>query len=99
MGWLLFVVLTEKVSFKAMFQRGNRIQVPKRVRWYFKMDSSQVLKVSLKVAGAFTGRESFYAQMGKDGRITIPTIQRELLTPNNENSLEHHIIEATLEPT
>jgi hypothetical protein len=34
--------LTENVSFKTVLQRGNRVQVPKLVRWRFKMDSEQV---------------------------------------------------------
>jgi len=95
----LSLPLTEEVSFKTMFQRGNRVQVPRRVRWRFKMDSEQVLKVTVGVVGLFTGWESFYAQMGKDGRITVPRIQRELLNRNNrEQSFEHHIIEVRLEP-
>jgi hypothetical protein len=64
----------------------------------FKMDSEQVLKVTLGVIGVFTGWESFYAQMGKDGRITVPKIQRALLTDKRTQTLEHHIIEVTLEP-
>jgi len=91
--------LTQRVTFKTMFQRGNRIQVPRRVRWRFKMDSEQVLKVSVFAIGFPTvGSESFYAQMGKDGRITIPRIQRALLKGMSEKSLEHHIIEVRLEP-
>jgi len=30
--------LTEKVKFKTLLQHGNRIQVPKLVRWQFKME-------------------------------------------------------------
>jgi len=91
--------LTEKVTFKTMFQKGNRIQVPRRIRWRFKLDSEQVLKVSLSVVGLFTSWESFYAQMGKDGRITVPKIQRALLKDERTQTLEHYIIKVTLEPT
>jgi hypothetical protein len=63
------------------------------------MDSEQVLKVSLSVVGLFMGWESFYAQMRKDGRITVPKIQRALLKDKRTQTLEHHIIEVTLEPT
>jgi len=99
-GWLCSSLpLTEKVVFKTMFQRGNRVQVPRRVRWQFKMDSEQVLKVTVFTSDFFhLGREGFYAQMGKDGRITIPKIQRALLGFGLEKRLEHHIIEVTLEP-
>ena len=96
----MLLPLTEKVTFKTMFQRGNRIQDPRRVRWRFKLDSEQVLKVSLSVVGLFTGHESFYAQMRKDGRITVPKIQRALLQDKRtQKTLEHHIIQVTLEPT
>jgi len=64
------------------------------------MDSEQVLKVSIFTPDFYNlGVESFYAQMGKDGRITIPKIQRELVTRGKEKMLEHHIVEVTLEPT
>ena len=89
--------LTQRVTFKTMLQRGNRIQVPKRVRWQFKMDSEQVLKVSVNVVRLFTlGWESFYAQMGEDGRITVPRLQRALL--NREQSLEGYVMDVILEP-
>jgi hypothetical protein len=38
---------TQKVSFKTVLQKGNRVQVPKLVRWQFKMDTQQVLKVTV----------------------------------------------------
>jgi bifunctional DNA-binding transcriptional regulator/antitoxin component of YhaV-PrlF toxin-antitoxin module len=92
------VVLTERVCFKTVFQKGNRVQVPKLVRWRFKLDSKQMLEVTLKVVGSFKGHQSFYCRMGKDGRINVPAIQRELLKHENEDSLDHHIIDVTLEP-
>jgi hypothetical protein len=41
------VPLTGSVSFKAVLQKGNRVQVPKLVRWKFKLEQDQVLKVSV----------------------------------------------------
>jgi hypothetical protein len=61
--------LVGQVSFEAVLQRGNRVQVPKLVRWQFKMDASQVLKVSVKEAGSFVSREVFYARINKGERI------------------------------
>ena len=89
--------LTKKVSFKTMLQRGNRIQVPKLVRWQFKMDSEQVLKVSVTAVNVFTGWQTFYAKMGKDGRITVPRLQRELLR-GREQSLVGYVMDVILEP-
>ena len=99
-GWLcLWLPLTEKVVFKTMFQSGNRVQVPRPVRWRFKMGSNQVLRVTVFASDSFRlGRESFYGQMGKDGRITVPKIQRELLEAGLEKRLDHQVIEVTLEP-
>ena len=62
------------------------------------MDSKQLLKVTVKVVGSFKGHQSFYGRMGKDGRITVPAIQRELLKHNDQDSLEHNIVDITLEP-
>ena len=36
--------LTEQVEFQTALQGGNRVQVPKLVRWKYKLDSDQVLK-------------------------------------------------------
>ncbi len=67
-------------------------------RWQFKLDSKQVLKVTVKVVGAFKGYQSFFTRMGKDGKITIPKIPIELLKPESENSLQHYIMKVTLDP-
>jgi len=89
--------LTQKVSFKTMLQKGNRVQVPKVVRWQFKMESEQVLKVTVNALDVWSGWETFYARMGKDGRITIPKLQRELLR-GQEQSLTGYVREVVLEP-
>ena len=66
--------LTERVEFKAILQKGNRVQLPKLVRWRFKLESNQVLKVSATAVNVFGGWETFYATMDKSGRITIPKL-------------------------
>jgi hypothetical protein len=47
------VPLTEAVSFKTLLQKGNRVQVPKLVRWQFKLETTQVLKVTVKIERVF----------------------------------------------
>lgn len=89
--------LTQKVSFKTVLQRGNRVQVPKLVRWQFKMDTEQVLKVTMDAVNEWSGGQTFYAKMGKDGRITLPKLQRELLRGREQN-LAGYVMEVTLEP-
>ena len=61
------------------------------------MDSEQVLKVMLSASGVFSGWETFYARMGRDGRITLPKLIRELLK-GSERSLEGAVLQVMLEP-
>ena len=66
--------LTEKVSFSAMLQRGNRLQIPRVVRWRFKLECDQVLKVNASCSEAYPMGRVFYATMSKDGRIVVPKL-------------------------
>ena len=65
--------LTEKVKFEAKLQRGNRVQVPKMVRWRFKLESYQILEVTLSPMGVWgIFPRNFLTRMSKDGRIVVP---------------------------
>jgi bifunctional DNA-binding transcriptional regulator/antitoxin component of YhaV-PrlF toxin-antitoxin module len=67
------VPLTEKVKFEARLQRGNRVQVPKMVRWRFKLESYQILEVTVSLLATWSiSPRSFLTRMSKDGRIVIP---------------------------
>jgi len=88
--------LTEKVSFQAMLQRGNRLQVPRIVRWRFKLESDQVLKVTVSCPDAWPMGEHFFARMSKDGRIVVPKLILTTLAhfkPNLEGYAFHVILE------
>jgi hypothetical protein len=89
--------LTQKVTFTAMLQRGKRVQIPKLIRWQFKMEPNQVLKVGVNAINVWTGWQFFYAKMGKDGRILIPKLTLALLRSENPN-LIGYVMEITLEP-
>ncbi len=89
--------LTDKVSFKTKLQRGNRVQVPRLVRWQFKMETDQVLQVWVHVVNLWTDWQHFYARMGKDGRILIPKLTLELLQ-GEKSSLAGYVLEVTLKP-
>lgn len=89
--------LTQKVTFKTMLQRGNRVQIPKLIRWQFKMEPSQVLKVGVCVVDLWSGWQFFYARMGKDGRILIPKLTLALLG-GEKRDLAGCVMEVTLEP-
>jgi len=93
--------LTEMVSFKALLQRGNRVQVPRLVRWQFKLEVTQVLKVTVKIETEFSSvSESFYARMSGDGRITVPLLALALLQKrvNTDKSLTGFVFEVKIEP-
>jgi hypothetical protein len=60
------VPLTASVSFKAVLQKGKRVQVPKLVRWKYKLEREQVLMVSVTTQRLY-GWENFYARMDKSG--------------------------------
>lgn len=87
--------LTEEVSFKARLQEGYRVQIPRVIRWQYKMDPDQALKVQV-------GPEKFFAKMSKDGRILIPKLIRELMEETGWNWGRSDqigiIFEVTLEP-
>jgi hypothetical protein len=85
------------VSFKAVLQRENRIQIPRLFRWQYKMEANQVLRVKVRVADSFVD-EWFLARMTRDGRLTIPKLTLKLLQEGEEHSIEGCVLEVTVEP-
>jgi hypothetical protein len=94
------VPLAELVEFKAVLQKGNRFQLPKVVRWRFKLESDQVLKVTLTVVDCFGVWEVFYARMDGSGRITVPKLILQLLQSRvcEGEGLAGVVVEVRLEP-
>ncbi len=92
--------LSKAVDFKTVLQRGNRVQLPKLVRWQFKMETTQVLKVSVKPANSFCDWESFFARMNRDGRLTIPKLTLVLMqkAANGGKSLTGYVLEVKVKP-
>ncbi len=89
--------LTRRVTFKAILKKRDLLYVPKLIRWQYKLESSEILRVTVSVVGAMGLRESFLGKMHKDGRIAIPKLQVALLKCK-EPSLEGFALEVTLEP-
>jgi hypothetical protein len=89
--------LTESVSFKAVLLRGNRVQIPRLLRWQYRMEADQVLKVNIRIEGSFGG-EKFLVRMAKDGRLTIQKLTLKLLQAGEEESLEGSVLVVTVEP-
>jgi hypothetical protein len=87
----------EKVSFATKLQRGNRFQVSKYVRWKYKLETNQTLKVTVIVIGVWNAVQVFLARMSQDGRIVIPKTNMALLM-NREVDLAGYVVNVTLEP-
>ncbi len=88
--------LTEKVTFTSTLQCKNTVQIPKVIRWRFKMESDQALKTGVNFLGLHKGWQFFYSKMRKDGRITVPKIVLNLF--GDEASLTGHALEVMIEP-
>ena len=90
------------VSFKALLQKGNRVQVPKLVRWEFKLEPAQVLRVSVKVETSQFASvlESFYGRISRDGRITVPLLTLVLLRQRGKIDVDlvGRVFEVKIEP-
>ena len=97
---MFIVPLTEYVVFNARLQKGNRVQIPIAVRWRFKLESVQVLKVTVNALGHFGGYETFYAQMDGSGRINIPKLTLALLRKSitEKPDLTGEVLQVRLEP-
>ena len=93
------MALTIPVSFKAAIGKGNRIQIPTLIRWEFKLEPTQLLTITLRLFERGID-ETFYAKMNKDGRITIPKINAELIKTqlHKEATLNQYAFEITLRP-
>ena len=88
--------LTGRVTFKRPLEGCNKVQVPKIIRWQFKLEPDQVLRVG--ICGLGDGQEFFYTRMGKDGRIFIPKAVL-FAAHGKEENLAGHLVDITLEPT
>ncbi len=83
--------------FQCQIERCNMIVVPKMIRWQFKMEPDQILKVGVSLPVKGSGVQYFYAKMNKEGRIRIPKIIVMVLQGKEENLLGY-FLEATVEP-
>lgn len=89
--------LSERVSFEAQIQKRNMVQVPKIIRWQFKMDPQQVLRVGINLPKEGSGTHYFFAKMRGDGRIVIPKLIVSILQ-GKMNDLLGFIFVLTLDP-
>ena len=86
--------LTETVTFKARLQCHNRVVVPRHVRWRYKMEAGELLKVNVKpFNGDSFEEERFIAKMATDGRLTIPKLTMQILQEREGKNLVKAILD------
>ncbi len=90
--------LAGKVAFQGLVEKCCKVQIPKLIRWQFKLEPDQVLKVGIKNSTAGSTWQFFYAKMKKDGRIQIPKLTISMWKRDDPKGLEGCIMEITLEP-
>ena len=90
--------LTIKVSFETVLEKGKRVQIPKLIRWQFKMEQNQVLRVRVSPRHLWGRSECFYARMDKQGRILIPRLTLALMANKENPNLEGYVFDVSLEP-
>jgi hypothetical protein len=91
------VPLDQKVTFPAIFEKGNRVQVPKVIMWQFKMEQTQLLKVGVSIKGTLDF-QYFYARMDKQGRLHIPKLTLIIMAKEEKPNIAGQILEVKLEP-
>lgn len=90
--------LTDRVSFEAVAQSSNMFQVPRLIRWQYKLEPDQVLKVTISDKNAPAQGLHFYlAKTTKAGRIRIPKLLVRTFKTDSPN-LAGHLLHVTLEP-
>ena len=89
--------LTEKVTYTTILQSGNKIQIPKLIRWRFKIEPNQALKIGVNFTDLHKGWEFFYTKMRNEGRITIPKLILCLFA-DEKTTLAGYVLEIIIEP-
>ena len=91
--------LTTQETFKAKLQRHNRLAIPTLLRWRYKMETGQLLKVTLKPLQQENYiEEEFLAKTSTDHRLTVPKLTMKILEQAEGKSLEGAIFEVTISP-
>jgi len=73
------------------------VQVPKYVRWHYKLEPTQILEVTVSVLGAWRPAQSFLSRISKDGRIVVPKLTT-VLSADGKTNLDNHIADVRLDP-
>ena len=63
--------MKEKVGFLARLQVENRIQIPVEVRWRYKLEPGQILRLKIYPMKGLSSEE-FFARLQHGSRINVP---------------------------
>jgi hypothetical protein len=91
------VPLAQRVTFQGALEKCNKVQIPKLIRWQFKLETDQVLKVGVRLQDSYGSLQFYYARMTKDGRIRVPRLVLSILQ-DEKPIVAGCILEVTLEP-
>jgi len=61
------------------------VQVPKYVRWHYKLETTQILEVTVSILGVWPLPQIFLSRISKDGRIVIPKLTMALFEDGKPN--------------
>ena len=89
--------LNQKVTFQAILEKGNRVQIPKIIMWKFKMEQEQLLEVGVSILHTLVF-EYFYTRMDKQGRIFIPKLTLTIMAREENPNVAGRILEVTVQP-
>ena len=73
------------------------MQVPKYVRWHYKLEPTQILEVTVSILGAWRPAQSFLSRISKDERIVIPKLAITLFKDGKPN-LDGYVADVRLAP-
>ncbi len=90
--------LTEKVQFEVRLHRFNRLQIPKLIRWRYKLEPWQIVKITINNPSVWNSRQQYLGRMTKDGRITIPKLTLTHLLGDRPDQ-DAYALKVTLEPS
>jgi bifunctional DNA-binding transcriptional regulator/antitoxin component of YhaV-PrlF toxin-antitoxin module len=72
------------------------VQVPKYIRWHYKLEPTQILEVTVRVFGLWHPHEIFLSRISKYGRIVIPKLTIAIFKDGKPN-LDNYVAEVGLQ--
>lgn len=68
-----------------------------QVRWHYRLETTPILKVSVRVFGLWHPPEIFLSRISKDGRIVSPKLAIAIFKEGKPN-LDNYVAEVRLAP-